>query len=227
MFYRMSDELEKPGAFAERERDLSDLDSPVAQWNLKDDAFPDFEPEFTPVLLSDDSSLVDFVHDGNAIGGQGLLISDKVLKILGKLRLPPHRHYPLEVVHQEKTVRDGYFWLQILNMDNYHWIDFSKSAFSTKHKFDMDDGSGEPVKIRNAEELKKTIETMKDTFVLFSKLTLNDAYAKDPFDLFYFDRLGGLSYLNPIVNEKLKTEFEKNNVVGYRLRKLENIHIDK
>lgn len=220
MFYRMSDELSKPGSFAAREAAIADFDSDVAQWKLQYDAFPDFTPEFTAVWLTEDSSLVDFVHDGNAIGGQGLLISEKVLKILQKMKLPPHRHYPLEVSHKGKTISKPYFWLQILTMDNYGWIDFSKSAFTLKDQFDMEDGPGDPVTIKSATELKKTIGDMEDKYILFTKLTLNDQYAKAPYDLFYFDRLGGLAASDPIINEKLKSALKNEKVVGYKLKKI-------
>ncbi len=52
MFYRLWARHSRPGPYAEWEICSHDLDSPVAQHNLRDDAFPDFQPEFQPVLRS-------------------------------------------------------------------------------------------------------------------------------------------------------------------------------
>ena len=46
MFYRLRIELEKPGAFAQRNAILHDLDDIHAQANLEDFQLPDFEPNF-------------------------------------------------------------------------------------------------------------------------------------------------------------------------------------
>jgi len=227
MFYRLREELEKPGSFAGRDYCLADLDDPAGQHNLRDDAFPDFQPGFSSVILTGDSSLVDFIHDGNAIGGQGLLVSEKVLGILEAMKLPPYQPYPLEVVHKGTSIANRYFWLQILTLANYGWIDFGKSQFTLKHHLDMEETEGEPVSIGSERELKAIIEGRKaDFWILFTKLTLNSVYARAPFDLFYFDRLGGLSSAYPIINERLKAAFERENVVGYQLAERREIVID-
>jgi hypothetical protein len=227
MFYRLREELEKPGAFAVWETCLHDLESPVAQHNLRDDAFPDFEPEFQPVLLSRDSSLVDFIGSGGAVGGQGLLVSEKVLDIFARMKLPPYQPYPLEVVHRGRPVADRYYWVQILALDNYEWIDFSRSRFTLKSYFDTDDSEGAPVEIRSAKELKGMVaaKAEEDVFVRFTKLTFTAGYARSPFDLFYLDRLGGPSSSFPIINQKLKAALERERVVGYRLSELPHIGI--
>jgi hypothetical protein len=171
MFYRLREELEKPGSFAAWETCLHDLDSPVAQHNLRDDAFPDFEPEFQPVLLSRDSSLVDFIGSGGTVGGQGLLVSDKVLRIFARMKLPPYQPYPLEVVYRGTPIADRYFWVQILALDDYEWIDFSRSRFTLKSYFDTDDSEGAPVEIRSAKELKGVVAAKaeeKSSFTLRS-----------------------------------------------------------
>ena len=122
MFYRLRPKYCGPGPYAEWETCNHDLDSPVAQHNLRDDAFPDFQPEFQPVLLSRKSSLVDFVDAAGVVGGTGLLMSEKALGVLEGMKLPPHQIYPLEVIHKEKRVEHPrYFWMQILLFDNYGW----------------------------------------------------------------------------------------------------------
>jgi hypothetical protein len=219
-FYRLSVELEKPGCFAIWETCRHDLDSPVAQHNLRLDAFPDFEPEFAPVELSDDSSLVDFVDGESTMGGQGLLVSEKVLRLLGEMRLPPYRPYRLEVIRRGTPVEDPYYWVQILTMRNYHWIDFARSEFSLISCFEMDDSRARPVKIDSVDGLERVLESNEDTYLLSSRLTLNGAYAARPYDLFYLDRLGGIAWAGPIVSERLKEALEREKAVGYRLRPL-------
>jgi len=228
MFYRLREELEKPGSFALRDYRLADFDNPAAQHTLRADAFPDYEPEFSPVILTEDSSLVDFISSGGAIGGQGLLVSEKVLKILEGMKLPPYQSYPLGVVHQETPVANRYFWLQILTLDNYGWIDFAKSHFTRKRHSDMSDSKGEPVEIGSEGELKRLIEAggPEDFWILFTRITLNGVYARAPFDLFYLDRLGGIASGHPLISERLKAAFERANVVGYRLLERPEIVVD-
>jgi len=220
MFYRLRARYSGPGPYAEWETCNHDLGSPVAQHNLRDDAFPDFQPEFQPVLLSRKSSLVDFVHATGVVGGTGLLVSEKALGVLEGMKLPPYQIYPLEVVHKEKRVEHPcYFWMQILLIDNYGWIDFGRSEFSVKHHLDMDETPGEPVEIGNERELKRLIEEKKtDYHFLTTKITLNGVYARAPFDLFYLEWLGGLAALDPIVNDRLKSALETAGVTGYELR---------
>lgn len=220
MFYRLRARYRGPDRHAEWETCNHDLDSPVAQHNLRDDAFPDFQPEFQPVLLSGKSSLVDFVHATGVVGGTGLLVSEKALGVLEGMKLPPYQTYPLEVVHKEKRVDNPrYFWMQILLIDNYGWIDFARSAFSLKHHLDMDETPGEPVEIGSERELKRLIEAKKaDYHFLTTKITLNGVYARSPFDLFYLEWLGGLAALHPVINDRLKSALENAGVTGYELR---------
>jgi len=220
MFYRLWARYSRPGPYAEWDTCNHDLDSPVAQHNLRDDAFPDFQPEFQPVLLSRKSSLVDFVHATGVVGGTGLLVSEKALGVLEGKKLPPYQIYPLEVVHKEKRVENPrYFWMQILLIDNYGWIDFARSGFSLKHHLDMDNNTGEPVEIGSERELKRLIEAKRaDYHILASRITLNGVYARSPFDLFYFDWIGGLSSWCSIINDRLKSALENAGVTGYELR---------
>lgn len=228
MLYRMYVELSKPGSSATVETCLHDLDSPVGQHNLRADAFPDFQPEFYPMALSDDSSLVDFVDVGGAIGGDGLMVSEKVLAILERMKLPPYQPYRVELTHRGRPVTDRYFWLQILSLDNYGWIDFARSQFTRKRHSDMDDSKGEPVAVGSERELKRLVEASgaEDFWVLFRKITLNRMYARSPFDLFYLERLGGVPAGFPLVSDSLKGALEKANVVGYSLVERPEIVVD-
>lgn len=52
----------------------------------------------------------------------------------------------------------------------------------------------------------------------FSKLVLNEKYRESSYDIFWLDRLGAVSASYPIVTERLKDVFEKNNLVGYQVK---------
>jgi hypothetical protein len=223
VFYRLRTKSGGPGPFAEWERCVHDLDSPVAQHNLTYDVFPDFEPEFQPVLLSRKSSLVDFIDGFGVVGGQGLLVSEKALGILEAMKLPPYQTYPLEVVHKDKSVaRPRYSWMQILLIDNYRWIDFAASEFTIQSRFDFSESKGEPVTIESEAALNGLIQRSdsEDYSILFTKLALNDAYASSPLDLFYMDRLNGPISRVPIISHELKVALEAEAVTGYELNEL-------
>jgi hypothetical protein len=228
MFYRLRHELEKPGCFASRQLWQGDLDNPAGEHHLRADAFPDFQPEFSPVILTGDSSPVDFVDDG-AIGGQGLLVSEKVLEIFGRMKLPPYQPYRVEVVHRGKPVAKRYFWVQILSLDNYGWIDFARSQFTRKSHLDMDDESkGEPLQVGSERQLKGLVERSgpEDFWVLFRRISFNGVYARSPFDLFFLERLGGVPAGFPLVNDRLRRAFEQEGVAGYRLIERPEIVVD-
>jgi hypothetical protein len=219
MFYRLRPKYRGPGPYADWELCNHDLDSPVAQHNLRDEAFPDFDPEFQPVLLSRKSSLVDFVNAAGVVGGTGLLVSDRALRVLEGMKLPPYQTYSLEVVHRERRVKSPrYFWMQMLLIDNYGWIDFAQSQFRLRHHLEMDETAGEQVGVSSELELKRLIEAKKrDHYLLAGRIALNAAYGRSPLDLFYLDWIGGLSSSYPIISERLKCGFEREKITGYEL----------
>lgn len=223
MFYRLNLELSKPGYFAKRERiaPTYQFDAPNAQGRLKNDEFPDFKPSFAELILTKESSRIDFINNAGAIKGRGLIISKKVKNILSGFNLPPYRFYGLDLCHNGKLIKDEYFWIQVLIIENYNWIDFNKSQFRLKSKNDFDEESeGKSIQIRNALDLKELINASSEEYVLFSKIILNEEFKKMFLDLFYLDKIGEIAYLNPIISERLKEEFEKENLRGYKLSEL-------
>ena len=166
-------------------------------------------------MLARGSSAVDFVGGASGIGGHGLLVSEKALHVLEGLKLPPHQRYAVEVVHKTgKPAAQRYSWLQVGALDNFGWIDFAESQFALKAHLDMADGAGEPLAIADENDLGRLMQAKRSDFYLhFTKLTLNSAYARAPFDLFYFEWLGGLASSRPIVSEGLKQAFEREYVI--------------
>ncbi len=133
---------------------------------------------------------MDFVDGFGVVGGHGLLVSEKALRILEAMKLPPCRSYPLEVIHKDKPVASPrYFWAQMLLIDNYGWIDFAASEFATRSRFDFSESTGEPVTVESEAALNSLIRRsdLEDFEILFKKLSFNGIYARSPFDLFYLD----------------------------------------
>lgn len=223
MFYRLYCERNKPNLFATREALLQDLDDHHAQWNLQADIFPSFEPKFGDLWLSKDSSLVDFVDDGHATGGLGLLVSEKALEILQLLKLPPNRAYPQRTTQHDKKITALYYWLQMLSVDYSSWIDFSRSEFRLKSRFEMDDfEKGEIVQFTNINAVRDIVDKLgeNDQDLLFSRLVLNERYHDEGYDIFWLERLGGVSDSVPIVSERFKQTLERNKLVGYNLKEI-------
>ena len=223
LFYKFYLELSKTNSFAEREALLHNLDDPHWQSNLQDDKFPEYKPNFGALRLSRKSSLADFVNDGNATGGLGLLVSEKALNVLQKLRLPPNRAYPLETIQNDKKISAQYYWLQILAVQFSNWIDFSASDFFLTSTFQMEaDVIQDIVKINNGVELHKIMEAARtnDQHLHFSKLVLNAYYHQAGYDLFWLDPLGGFSSGYPIVNDRFKRTLEEYRLIGYQLKEL-------
>jgi hypothetical protein len=223
MFHRFYIELNKPNSFAAREAILHDLDDSHAQAHLQCDHFPDYKPKFSTLWLTDKSSLVDFVDDGGATGGFGLLISKKALAVFETLNLPPHRVYPLDTMHRGNKICDQYYWLQILSVQYEEWIDFSQSKFQLKSQLEFDpDVVGEDIKISDAIELKSIIETLgnNDQDLLFVSLVFNEKYKELNYDMFYLDRLDGVRAGFPVVSKRLNEQFESNKLMGYWVGKI-------
>lgn len=221
MFYRFNIELSKPNLFAAREALLHNLDDAHAQWNLQHDKLPAFNPNFGPLWLTKDSSLVDFVDDGSATGGNGLLVSEKALKVLQQLKLPPNRAYALETIQNDRRISTQYYWLQMLSVDYHQWIDFSKSEFQLKSRFEMDPAvTGDVANIASVKELMAIIETLgeKDQELHFSRLVFNEQYQTLGFDIFWLDNLRGVLASYPIVSDRLKEALEKHALLGYSLK---------
>lgn len=219
MFSRFYTAGQGTNPFASRYAILHDLDDSHAQANLQEDRLPDFEPNFGELWLTDDSSLVDFVDDGFATGGLGAIVSKKALAVLETLKLPPHRSYPLIALHCDRKISDRYFWLQMISVQYYDWIDFSKSRFRLKSQLGFD-GVEEEVKIHNAGELRVLIDGLgaNDQDLSFSKIVFNEKYNEYKYDFFYLDRLDGIHASKPIVSERLKAALQTNQLVGYELR---------
>ncbi len=228
MFYRFYIELNKPGSFAARESILHDQDNPYWQANLRAEHFPDFNPVFGDVIFSDESSPVDFVNDGFAIGGLGLLIGKRALDVLRTFNLPPYRVYALTAVHKGRKLIDQYFWLQVLTVPYADWVDFTQSEFYLKSQFEMDpDVKGERCMVASAGHFDSITEKLgeNDQELWIEKLVLNRQYSILNCDLFYLEHLDGVRQNYPVISARLKTSFEQNELVGFEVRPMPGLRI--
>lgn len=68
--------------------------------------FPDFEPDFHTVVLHRRAIPTDLISSA-AIPNVGLLISARLLALLQEFKLPPHRLYPVPMLHKGQPL-EGY-----------------------------------------------------------------------------------------------------------------------
>jgi hypothetical protein len=88
-----------------------DFDAQDSVYHLPYDALPDFEPNFTTVVIHGHARLTDLISSA-PIRNTGYLVSDRLRAVLERFALPPHRFYPVPASYRGKPVA-GYFWLQL------------------------------------------------------------------------------------------------------------------
>ncbi|WP_339682415.1 hypothetical protein [Gimesia maris] len=112
-FYKFEDHFEGVGVVPQHQSMGSDYDydAPDSVHQLPFDGLPDFAPNFNTVLLEDRAIVTDLISSA-PIRNCGWLISGKFKSILETFTLPPHRFYPVPVVHRSTEIPD-YWWLQL------------------------------------------------------------------------------------------------------------------
>lgn len=88
-----------------------DYGAPDSVHKLRYDALPDFEPNFSTVVIHGHSKLTDLLSSA-PIMNSGYLVSARLRAVLEAFALPPHRFYPVPMTHRGKSVT-GYCWLQL------------------------------------------------------------------------------------------------------------------
>jgi hypothetical protein len=89
-----------------------DYDSPVSVYKLSMYEFADFEPDFG--ILEVDKKfrvLTDYIH-AIATGLKGIIVSERLLKLLQSFKLPPHRIYPIPLQHRGLPI-EGYSFIHL------------------------------------------------------------------------------------------------------------------
>jgi hypothetical protein len=88
-----------------------DYDAADSVRRLSPLGFPDFQPNFSTVLLSGSAKLTDLISTA-PIPNCGLLISSRFRRLLESSLLPPHRFFPVPMIHRRKPV-EGYWWIHL------------------------------------------------------------------------------------------------------------------
>lgn len=88
-----------------------DYDAPNSVHQLSYDALPDFEPNFSTVIIHAQAKLTDILSS-SPIRNTGYLVSARLRAVLSEFSLPLHRFYPVSMTHRNKPVA-GYFWVQL------------------------------------------------------------------------------------------------------------------
>jgi hypothetical protein len=83
--------------------------------NLSCDAFPDFEPNFSTVVIHGHAKLTDLLSSA-PIPNTGFLVSERLRNVLERHVLPNHKFYAVPMVCRGKPV-NGYFWLHLPQPD--------------------------------------------------------------------------------------------------------------
>jgi hypothetical protein len=166
-----------------------DFNSPNSVYKLDSDRFPNFQPNIR-FKLANQAKLCDMVAQGT-ISACGLLISERLKKLLETENLVPHKFFPATIeINEGKT--EQYYWLHFVWPDGINYLDFQKSKFKVK-RASKDLGE---IEIENLNDLHS-----KQGELGFIKMIHNYEYTfHDPnFDLF-------IHPLNKIIfiSEKLK-----------------------
>lgn len=191
-------------------------DTQDAQRQLSKYKLPDFNPQFSKLILTENSQQADFITDGGAIGGVGLIVSESVKNIFSNYSIPPHRYYPLETFQKGLISKKKYFWLQFIvtNYSDFDFINFQMSQFYIfNYPFKVQPRE-KPIELKTKAELIECIDNLGTGInrqaIRFHKLIFNNLFKENPLDLFFLEKL----YSYPIISIPLKEDLEKNRVTG-------------
>lgn len=225
MFFNLRESTEK-GNFGIREENEPgyDWEAPTSQDNLSYFNFPDFDPAFSGLILTKISKEVDLIDDGGAIGGNGLLVSEKLKDLFSSCKLPEHRTYEVPLLDRKTYTKTGrkYYWIQLLDESNYAWIDFDSSEFIMTDFFDENE---KEIIVKSVEDLEQrygSINRLKER-LKYKKIVLRNDLLQNTPVVFSLGQLN--SYL--IFNQKLKELFLENSISGLKEFKQLPISLEK
>lgn len=159
------------------------------------------------VVLSKDSSLVDFIFGDIEFGGMGIFVSEKALGEFIKYSLPTYRFFPVDVIlHGEKS-STNFFWIQFINYDMTNFIDFMGSNIIIKESDE---------KVENLDQFR-----VVTYFKTKKELSINKLVFKPDFPNFDFFEISGLGYFQLITKRFKENCIEKNILTG--LHPMDNI----
>ncbi len=170
--------------------------------------------KFDEIELYKSAKLTDIISSG-AICADGLLLSEKILKIFKNYKLGKHKVFKAKVSHKGEKYDYGY--LQIMN-DLKNCIDYKMSSFY------VTDMLGKPVSdfeindIQEYEKMGKKIHSGEITeFKEYSYLKIKSAFFKNNSqipDFFTLDPCG----ITLFISKRLRDELVNNNISGSEIR---------
>jgi len=172
--------------------------------NVMADYFPDHLPKYG-LKLNFNSKSTDVIDRG--ILTFGFVISEKLKTILSKFKLPPYRFYSIDVVGSNTS----YYWFHyISNIEKY--INFEKSeieVFETLPPFNVEETLS--LSIDEILKLKRDLIMKRGRSLRYKVVQLNNNFPD--YDLFEIN--GAQNFT--IISEKLKKEFESNDIKGFEI----------
>lgn len=172
--------------------------------------FPNFEPIFSGLHLSEHTLPPDFIFSVGSYGGRGFLMSEKAMNILKEFKLPEHRFYKIpEYSKDGKTYT--YFWLQLLiGNNNFDFIDYNKSTFT---KSDFWGDNPETIIFRNSDLLVEAFENLDELEekLIEDTICFSEKFKSTDPDLFYIYNIFDDEF---IISERLKKALEENQISG-------------
>ncbi|GGF26701.1 hypothetical protein [Hymenobacter cavernae] len=219
-FYKVREDVEQAGSREVVPLWEYDIEADNSQSKLSYDHFPQTEPNFSRLLIT--GSPTDVITDGGAIGGSGLIVSDRLKNLLASFRLGRHRFYPLDTFEYESEKKPliNYSWLQIISEDFYKWIDYDNSDFFLFDDFEEEIINHVNIKTPGGllEAIDSTLET--DNSIIYKKLIFNNHYTSNPLDLFYTNGISDNIFTYPIISERLKDALQRNSITGLELKQV-------
>lgn len=151
------------------------------------------------IVLTDDSSEVDFIFGEIEFGGRGLILSEKALSLFLDFKLPPNKFFQVEVILNDKKSKKKYFWIQFVGQDLFMHIDFSLSSIN------VEDSNERVLTLKQYEKVTH--------FLTGSKIKVDKVTFKRNSPVFDIFEITGMGYFYWI-SEELKNCIEKNGLTG-------------
>lgn len=207
--YNLKTELRNKNGKPYAERDYVPLDFDIknekSQGFLNFNEIPDYDPIFSDVILTTSSKEVDVIQDWGAIQGTGMILSDNLKEIFDRFKLPPHKYYPLTVLHPKKGLLKSpqFYWLQVVTKDFLDLIDFAESKVYLSKILSPE--PEEKVWVKSKEDY---LGRIKELFLVsFESLCIKEM---EKYDLFYLNRISSDCY----ISDKLRNEIEIGEIKG-------------
>lgn len=208
-----TDELNVIGEYPQIEKsEKYNLSSPYSYWNVFWNKFPEFEPIYS-VKIRNNAVATNLLH--SLPGFKGLTIDDELKDLLCKFKLPPHRFYPVEVVHHNKQLK--YYWFHFI--DSFiNYVDFEKTTFELFQKWPFT--ILKEFNVSSVDQLHKLegeLNFEKD--IQIKKLVLLDTFPK--YDIL---SLGNITPLI-LISEELKKTLEESKLQGFGFKEYKQLII--